>query len=569
MQETTNYKFKKQELTDKADITQISGNWDTIDAELATIDGKTGGTINGDVSIAGALNMSGPIKTTKAEILQTQVDVTKGEAPAETKYSYISMYDKNGWDNSANRLAHIDYMVGADGAATLNLSVNKFEQAGGETPASLNVRYQADGTPRIFLSHNPKKESNSQDIATTGWVRGLTATTAEYGLVKLADENAALAPTDPLAAVNVPLLYELADYRRLNTAYNVGDCVGCAFQFDLFLECTQAGTTSGDTLDTRTVTHGQTINDGSVIWTVRKAAKSVNGALPDAAGNITITAANISGAVQSVNGVKPDEAGNVTIEQEEVDLSNLVTLNTEQTITGAKTFSTMNVTGATVLSGQTSAALLHVTGAETNDSTLTVTGKATFNGGVAMAGACTAPEPTATSHVATKNYVDNKLTGGAVPPGCIVAFMGTTVPDGYLLCNGAYVSRTTYANLYAAIGTKYGSSGTNFRLPSLTDGRFLEGYSSAGTTHSAGLPNISGSISRDSSSSVIQMFCEPVDVSGTFSQSTASMQAAADSNTWLAMTTTLNFNASRSNGLYGDSSTVQPKSLTCLYIIKT
>lgn len=313
MQETTNYKLKKQELTDKADITQISGNWDTIDAELATIDGKTGGTINGDVSIAGALNMSGPIKTTKAEILQTQVDVTKGEAPAETKYSYISMYDKNGWDNSANRLAHIDYMVGADGAATLNLSVNKFEQAGGETPASLNVRYQADGTPRIFLSHNPKKESNSQDIATTGWVRGLTATTAEYGLVKLADENAALAPTDPLAAVNVPLLYELADYRRLNTAYNVGDCVGCAFQFDLFLECTQAGTTSGDTLDTRTVTHGQTINDGSVIWTVRKAIKSVNGALPDAAGNVTITAEAVSGAVRSVNTVGPDGAGNVTI----------------------------------------------------------------------------------------------------------------------------------------------------------------------------------------------------------------------------------------------------------------
>lgn len=437
MQETTNYKLKKQELTDKADITQISGNWDTIDSELATVDGKTGGTINGDVSIAGALNMSGPIKTTKAEILQTQVDVTKGEAPAETKYSYISMYDKNGWDNSANRLAHIDYMVGADGAATLNLSVNKFEQAGGETPASLNVRYQADGTPRIFLSHNPKKESNSQDIATTGWVRGLTATTAEYGLVKLADENAALAPTDPLAAVNVPLQYKLADYRRLNTAYNVGDCVGCAFQFDLFLECTQAGTTSGDALDTRAVMHGQTINDGTVIWTVRKTIKSVNGALPDAAGNVTITAeavsgavrsvntigpdgagnvtitaANISGAVQSVNGVKPDGAGNVTIEQEEVDLSNLVTLNTEQTITGAKTFSTMNVTGATVLSGQTSAALLHVTGAETNDSTLTVTGKATFNGGVAMAGECIAPTPAAddnSTKIVTTEWVNTLI----------------------------------------------------------------------------------------------------------------------------------------------------------------
>lgn len=413
MQETTNYKLKKQELTDKADITQISGNWDTIDVELATVDGKTGGTVTGDVAITGMLNMSNPIRNTKAEVLQTQVDVTKGVAPTETKYSYISMFDKNGWDIADNRLAHIDYMVGADGAATLLLAVNKFEQASGETPASLFVRYQSDGTPRIFLSHNPKKESNSQDIATTGWVRALTATTAEYGLVKLADENAALAPTDPLAAVNVPLLYELADYRRLNTAYNVGDCVGCAFQFDLFLECTQAGTTSGDTLDTRAVTHGQTINDGSVIWTVRKAPKSVNGIAPDAAGNITISAANVSGAVQSVNGVTPDGAGNVTLDVE-IDTSNVVTLTGEQTITGAKTFSTMNVSGATVLRGQTSAALLHVTGAETNDSTLTVSGKTTLNGGVAMAGTCTAPTKATSdnsTNIATTAYVTSKING--------------------------------------------------------------------------------------------------------------------------------------------------------------
>lgn len=436
MQETTNYKLKKQELTDKADITQISGNWDTIDAELATIDGKTGGTINGDVSIAGALNMSGLIKTTKAEILQTQVDVTKGVAPDSTKYSRISFFDKAGYDPALNRLAHIGYVASADGAATLQFSVNKFDTANGETPASLFVRYQADGTPRVYLSQNPKRESNSQDIATTGWVRQLTATTSEYGLVKLADENAALASTDPLAAVNVPLLYELAEYRRLNTAYNVGDSVGCAFKFDLYLECTQAGTTSGETLDTRTVTHGQTINDGSVIWTVRKAAKSVNGALPDAAGNITIsaanvsgavqsvntvkpdgagnvtiTAANIGGAVQSVNGVKPDTAGNVTIEQEEVDLSNLVTLNTEQTVTGAKTFSTISVTGATTLQGQTSVASLHNTG-ETNTVTLIARGLATLNGGVAMSGECTAPTPAAddnSTKIVTTEWVNTLI----------------------------------------------------------------------------------------------------------------------------------------------------------------
>lgn len=411
MQETTNYKLKKQELTDKADITQISGNWDTIDTELANKLDTSGGTITGELTIKGPLNMESPIRTTKAEILQTQVDVVKGVAPEATKYSYISMFDKNGWGIADNRLAHIDYMVGADGAASMVMSVNKFEQASGETAASLFVRYQADGTPRIFLSHHPKKESNSQDIATTGWVRQLAATTSEYGLVKLADTTAALLPTDPLATVNVPLLYELADYRRLNTAYNVGDRVACAFQFDFYLECTQAGTTGSETLDTRSVTHGQTINDGTVIWTVRKAIKSVNGALPDAAGNVTITAEAVSGAVQSVNGIKPDGTGNVTLDVE-VDLSNLVDLTSTQTITGAKTFNTMEVSGSTVLRGQTSANLLHVTGAETNDSTLTVTGKTTLNGGVTIAGSATAPTPASTAsgaEIITAEWIDDNV----------------------------------------------------------------------------------------------------------------------------------------------------------------
>ena len=59
MQYTSNYRLKKQELTDKADITQISENWDTIDRELATVDGKSGGAITGDVEINGHLSTEG------------------------------------------------------------------------------------------------------------------------------------------------------------------------------------------------------------------------------------------------------------------------------------------------------------------------------------------------------------------------------------------------------------------------------------------------------------------------------------------------------------------------------
>ena len=38
MKETTNYKFKKRELTDVADITATEGNWDTADTKLKAIE---------------------------------------------------------------------------------------------------------------------------------------------------------------------------------------------------------------------------------------------------------------------------------------------------------------------------------------------------------------------------------------------------------------------------------------------------------------------------------------------------------------------------------------------------
>jgi microcystin-dependent protein len=60
-----------------------------------------------------------------------------------------------------------------------------------------------------------------------------------------------------------------------------------------------------------------------------------------------------------------------------------------------------------------------------------------------------------------------------VPIGSIFPFAATAVPLGYLLCDGALVSRTEYPTLYQTIGTTYGSGagGTYFRLPDLR-GRF-------------------------------------------------------------------------------------------------
>lgn len=54
------------------------------------------------------------------------------------------------------------------------------------------------------------------------------------------------------------------------------------------------------------------------------------------------------------------------------------------------------------------------------------------------------------------------------PIGAIIPFGGDTAPTGYLLCDGSAVSRTTYADLFAVIGTKFGpgDGSTTFNLPS-------------------------------------------------------------------------------------------------------
>ncbi len=55
------------------------------------------------------------------------------------------------------------------------------------------------------------------------------------------------------------------------------------------------------------------------------------------------------------------------------------------------------------------------------------------------------------------------------PAGTIKAFAGPSAPTGYLLCDGSAVSRSTYARLFAAIGTTWGAGdgSTTFNVPDL------------------------------------------------------------------------------------------------------
>jgi phage-related tail fiber protein len=69
------------------------------------------------------------------------------------------------------------------------------------------------------------------------------------------------------------------------------------------------------------------------------------------------------------------------------------------------------------------------------------------------------------------------LTTQLLPAGTIIWFGASTAPTGYLKANGAAVSRTTYADLFTAIGTTFGvgDGSTTFNVP---DGRgeFFRGW---------------------------------------------------------------------------------------------
>ncbi len=137
-----------------------------------------------------------------------------------------------------------------------------------------------------------------------------------------------------------------------------------------------------------------------------------------------------------------------------------------------------------------------------------------------------------------------------------------SVPDGWLLCNGAAVSRSTYAALFAVIGTKHGSGdgSTTFNLPNLAN-RFVEGTTSigsAGTFKSAGLPNISGNGGA-------LIYYQDGDGGFIYRGDLAdNSRTGATGN----MVYWLRYNASRASSTYGSSSTVQPPAMALLPCIK-
>ena len=99
---------------------------------------------------------------------------------------------------------------------------------------------------------------------------------------------------------------------------------------------------------------------------------------------------------------------------------------------------------------------------------------------------------------------DGSADINAIPAGAVQFFAMKTAPVGWLKANGAAVSRTSYASLYAAIGTRFGAGDgeTTFNLPDLR-GEFLRAYDEGrgvddgrqlGTTQSDTVQRMTGEI---------------------------------------------------------------------------
>jgi microcystin-dependent protein len=109
------------------------------------------------------------------------------------------------------------------------------------------------------------------------------------------------------------------------------------------------------------------------------------------------------------------------------------------------------------------------------------------------------------NYEATKYDFDGaNLTGiEGIPTATIVPWSSASVPSGFLECDGAAVSRTTYADLFAIVGTTYGAGdgSSTFNVPDLQDnvavgkspGKALASTGGANTTPVTPAGNIAGS----------------------------------------------------------------------------
>ena len=167
--------------------------------------------------------------------------------------------------------------------------------------------------------------------------------------------------------------------------------------------------------------------------------------------------------------------------------------------------------------------------------------------------------------VYTKTEIDN-LFNAIEPPGSIKIWAGTTIPSGYLLCDGSAISRTEYSALFSAIGTTYGAgdSSSTFNLPDFR-GRYLK-LGTPGNYGSESLPNIVGHFYATNR----YVPNDAINASGTFTYNgiSADEYGTLFYNDTQVKLSTIWFNANLANSVYQNNAKVNPDNAEILYVIK-
>lgn len=177
---------------------------------------------------------------------------------------------------------------------------------------------------------------------------------------------------------------------------------------------------------------------------------------------------------------------------------------------------------------------------------------------------------------------DNTLRRGAVI-GEIRWFALSTPPEGWLVCNGASVGTSDYPALFAAIGKTFTpqltstdpdvenpeySDPTIFRLPNLM-GKVPWGSTSVGTVLDAGLPNIIGYIPAQMPGGIPPWAGQGYGaLFNNYVEKHYSPYTASTGTLLRSSSDKLEFDASRSNPIYGRSDTVQPPAISLLPCIR-
>ena len=174
---------------------------------------------------------------------------------------------------------------------------------------------------------------------------------------------------------------------------------------------------------------------------------------------------------------------------------------------------------------------------------------------------------TSTSEAATPNSVKVAYDKGVdaynfaeshqnhlTPTGAVCMFLSNAIPSGWLKLAGQTIYRSQYPSLFTKMGW-----GDSITLPNM-NGRFAEGSNSPGQYKSAGLPNITGTTQTNDDTEAVGGAFRVERPFGTDHHATLWW--------YLIDEYQVSFDASRSNPIYGNSSTVQPNSVTFVYAIK-